>query len=124
MAGNYLKTLTEVVRKPRHEIADLSKLTIAIERAAELPKVESAVQVVDFSRGGCAISSDVRLMKGEPVWLTATCSASNFTFNLPATVRWAEGHSDRQFSCGMQFEEELPMETLGELFLAGVLKAE
>ena len=124
MTNKYLDILTQVVRHPRHPVDNAGGVRIELQRAQKSSGEGDAPQVVDFSRGGCRVQWESQLSKDEPVVLTITDVANGLALELPATVRWSKPLEDSRHESGVQFDNLVDYEHLGELFLAGFLSAE
>jgi hypothetical protein len=111
-------------RRPRHEAASAMEVVVEIERAAGALPAVVAAELLDLSRRGVRLGSAVALSEGEP--LTICLRAAEAALDLPLTgvVRWRKQEASNRWLYGCEFKEELPLETLGEFFLCGILSTQ
>ena len=109
-------------RRPRHSLAGDGRLDVEIGRPAtggqRLP-----AELVDFSRQGTRFRTAAALAKDEPIIIFLREAAAALDLALAGVVRWRASEEADRWLYGCQFMEELPLETLGELFLSGILAA-
>ncbi len=119
------KTLPDVakfvVRNPRHVIAAGTDSSIEIRRAAGRDPEIVPGQLVDFSRSGLQVQIDAEVDDDEAVTVRLHDPDSQFELLLSGTIRWQRPAGDGLYSVGCEFDEEVPWELLGELFLNGIL---
>jgi hypothetical protein len=109
-----------VGRGPRHQAAT----QVEIERAGTPPSCIAA-DLVDLSRQGARLRTEPVLAENEPIVILLRNASIGLDLAFPGAVRWCgqqEEGSRRLYGC--QFKEEVPLETLGELFLAGILSVQ
>jgi hypothetical protein len=108
-------------RRPRHSAAGDEALTVAIERSAGLPAARGDAQLVDLSRHGARLLMEVSPAENEPIVFRLSDKHTGLDLSLPGAVRWLTKQDDGRWLIGCEFETELSLETLGELFLCGIL---
>jgi hypothetical protein len=113
-------------RRPRHEMAVDEALAIEMRRApGELPQTAPA-EILDLSRQGARLRAGVALGEHEVVTIYLASGKSSklaLDLHLTGAVRWRKQEADGRWLYGCEFKDELPLETLGELFLCGILSA-
>ena len=110
-----------VVRNPRHLIATGSESSVEIHRAAGRDPENVPGMLVDFSRSGLQVQIDARFDEGEEVTVRLHRPDSEFELLMSGKVRWQRTTSNGSHSVGCEFDEEVSWESLGELFLNGIL---
>jgi len=108
-------------RGPRHPGAGVASCRVEAERSADREPGLIQAELVDLSRDGYQLRTCVPLAKGESVTLRLHDKNSGLRLALPGTVRWTRSKSDSAWLSGCQASCELDWETLGELFLHGIL---
>ena len=124
MGNKYLDILTQTVRHTRHGVSETGAVSIEIIVGDQSSNADAPAEVVDFSRGGFRLRWGAALQKGEPLEFRCTDHSSELSLALPGTVRWCRELADKRFEAGVQFEQEIDYEHLGQLFIAGFLSAE
>ncbi|MDP6443068.1 MAG: PilZ domain-containing protein [Pirellulaceae bacterium] len=109
---------TFVPRKPRHRINDGVDYRVEFEFGAAGQRV--LAQLADFSRNGCRLTVDAECLDGDPATLHLELPQIRRTYALPGSVRWRKRVEDK-LSVGLVFQEDAPLEILGELILMGVI---
>ena len=113
-----------VPRKPRHPAAEPQNIRVEIERSSdEVPRVVEA-ELLDVSRNGFQIRASVPLAVEEQITLRLHVEQSNFHLGVPAVVRWRRSEDDQKWLFGCRAAREMDWESLGELFLHGILATE
>ncbi len=84
------------------------------------------VELIDFARNGAQLRiaggpESSCLAKGEVVVLGLRAQKTGLDIRLPGTIRWQQAAGPGQWLVGCEFDEEVPLETLGELFLNEIL---
>ncbi|MGE3777140.1 MAG: PilZ domain-containing protein, partial [Pirellulaceae bacterium] len=77
--------------------------------------------LADLSRQGLKAATEGELPTDELVRIEAELPDGRLLLSPRATVRWAKIQDNGQWTAGLQFDQELPWEVMGELFLSGVL---
>lgn len=106
-----------VGRRPRHLAASVVK----VARAAGAVPGRFTAELVDFSRQGARIRTEVRLAEDEPVEIFLPNVSTGLDLAFPGAVRWCAKEEASRWLYGCQFRDEVPLEMLGELFLSGIL---
>jgi hypothetical protein len=75
----------------------------------------------DLSRDGYQVKTLIPLDAQEPLTLELCIEGSQIDLRVPGTVRWQRPGPEGTWLAGCQADCALEWETLGELFLAGVL---
>lgn len=109
-----------VERGPRHQ----SATQVEIERFGGTPPRRIAADLVDFSRHGARLRTEPVLVEDEPITILLRNAAIGLDLSFPGAVRWCGQQDGGRRLYGCQFKEEVPLETLGELFLAGILSVQ
>lgn len=108
-----------MARRPRHPLMG-DGLAVELVREASRSPRSVAAEVVDFSRQGARLTVACPLDPAEPVVLRLESRGIGLDLDLPGAVRWQTPQAEH-WLVGCQFHEEVSMETLGELFLRGIL---
>lgn len=108
-----------VGRFPRHQ----ALTQIEIERAGRTPSRVTA-ELLDFSRQGARLRAEAVLAPSEPIVILLRNASIGLDLAFPGAVRWCGQDEGGRRLYGCQFKEEVPLETLGELFLAGILSVQ
>jgi hypothetical protein len=118
-----------VGRKPRHAVADAGAVAVRLGRPGE--KLEECLdaELVDFARNGARLrivesAGAAWLAEGERAVLHVRSLKPGVDVGLPGTVRWRRADGPGLWLIGCEFEAEVPLETLGELFLNEILSDE
>ena len=116
--------LDYALRQPRHEVSE-SGLSVEAERAAGREPNPVTAGLLDLSREGFQLQTGTPLDVGEAVAITVPLERPGLGLRLTGTVRWqepdGEAAGEARWRCGCLIATPLDWETLGELFLAGVL---
>lgn len=115
-----------VGRKPRHHVADAGDVSVRLDRVDAANGESPPAELIDFARNGAQlrVSGGRELgcpAKGEKVVLGLRSQKSGLDIRLPGTIRWQQAEGPGQWLVGCEFDEEVPLETLGELFLNEIL---
>lgn len=111
-------------RTPRHGTAADGGHPVRIQRTASEPPVLVDAALINFSRSGYQVRTATPLVPGDAVVLRLTAPESGFQTALPGVVRWQQPETGPCWLVGCQCEDEVAWETLGELFLHGILAAD
>ena len=107
------------LRRPRHEAA--TGFDVEVERSAgNLPGPVHA-ELINLSRGGYQLRTPVPLEVDESITLKLHHERSGLRLILPGTVRWTRSGDEATWLQGCQTSCEIAWETLGDLFLNGIL---
>lgn len=108
-------------RRPRHEVADAGAPRVEVRRApGELPQMVAA-DLLDLSRQGARLRAGTALGEQETLIICLRHVELGLDLHLTGVVRWRKQDADGRWSYGCEFKDELPLETLGEFFLCGIL---
>jgi hypothetical protein len=106
-----------VGRRPRHVAVSV----VDVERTARAGPARFAAELVDFSRQGARLRTEVLLADDEAIKIFLPKASTGIDVAFPGAVRWRAEEEASRWLYGCQFKDEVPLETLGELFLAGIL---
>lgn len=116
--SNWLYTL----RWPRHAALAENSIEIFVDRQSQVAPRRLPAQLIDFSRFGAQVIVPLPVVQGERVSLCLRGGPTALDLALPAEVRWSRtGLAEPGWHVGCQFDAEVTWETLGDLFLDGVL---
>ncbi|HVX16219.1 MAG TPA: PilZ domain-containing protein [Pirellulales bacterium] len=116
-----MRQLSPLGRRPRHSAATAEIVTCELRRAAgELPRVVAA-ELLDLSRQGTRLRTEAVLAPNEVLSICLRSDEPALDLNLTGVVRWRQQEATGRWLHGCEFKGELSLETLGELFLCGVL---
>lgn len=107
-------------RRPRHRVADDDAVSISVDWAIGTSAGGDA-QLVDLSRHGARLLVNVPPAENEPIVFRLADQRTGLDLSLPGAVRWLTKQVDDRWLIGCEFHTEVPLETLGELFLCGIL---
>ena len=112
--------LTYAARKPRYDSAS-GKARVQVEQILDgRPRLIDA-ELQNLSRSGYQVKTAVAIDPQEPITLRVCVDGSPTPLTLPGRVRWQLPVPDGAWLTGCQTDQLLSWETLGELFLSGVL---
>ena len=110
-----------VSRKPRHKAAASTRLSVDLQRTATKEPGLLQAELVDFSRSGFLLRTAVPLQVHESIVGRLQNDEPEIDLTLPAEVCWREREEDGSWLSGCQSTRQIDWETLGELFLSGIL---
>jgi PilZ domain-containing protein len=115
-----------VGRKPRHLVADADLVAVRLGREGGTPEECLDAELVDFARNGARLrivdsAGSAWLAEGARAVLHVRSLRPGVDIGLPGTVRWRRGDGPGLWLIGCEFDQEVPLETLGELFLNEIL---
>ena len=113
-----------VARRPRHQAAGETGVSVVVERVAPGLSEPIGVELIDLSRGGVRFRAAVPLSVGETITVRIHDAESGLNLERRGAVRWKKPHQQGTWSIGCQFFERVDWETLGELFLSDVLSTD
>jgi len=110
-----------VIRRPRHSAVENEQSRVWLDRSlGELGALVEA-QLVDFSREGAKFELSGPVVPDESLLVRIQDKANSLDITLPAVVRWQRAEGPGKWAMGCLFDQEVPYEVVGELFLSGVL---
>jgi hypothetical protein len=110
-------------RRPRYEATVLPP-RLEVRRSAEKQPQSIAAELVDFSRGGFRLRLEFPLEAEEVVRVEFPPALTGSPLGLTAAVCWQRVEQSGSWLIGCKAQSEVNWETLGELFLRGVLRGE
>ena len=113
-----------IARKPRHKAAGAPGLSVRVKRNAAATSAPLTAELLDLSRSGVLLRLPVSIRSGEPIVICLEDKASHIDLTRSAAVRWCRCEEDGQWLVGCESDYPLEWETLGELFLGDVLRAD
>ena len=99
-------------------------MQVEIERVTGTTPSRLPADLLDFSRHGARLRTDVALVENEPIVILLRNASIGLDLAFPGAVRWCGQQEEGSRLYGCQFKEEVSLETLGELFLAGILSVQ
>lgn len=111
-------------RKPRHEVSTGSGFPAEIERSAGQSAGPIEAELVNLSRERYQVRTHVALEKGESITLKLHDEKSGLSVSLPGAVCWSRSRDGVTWLAGCRSSSPVEWETLGELFLGGILATE
>ncbi len=113
-----------IARKPRHQAADGTSTHVEILRADDKTPALIEVELLDLSRDGFQLRATRPLDDQEAVTLQLQSDQSESDVALPGVVRWCRPQQDGSWLVGCASPEPIDWETLGGLFLDGILSTD
>lgn len=108
-------------QKPRHYVVGGESAVVELRRyAGRTPDVLTA-RLLDFSRQGAKLELPTSLVLAEPVVLRLRPAQKQMEWEFPANILWQRAVESGAWLVGCRFSAEVSFETLGELFLNGIL---
>ena len=95
-----------------------------IEQTVDGLKGLVQAELQDLSRIGYLVKIPAPLNTQRPLNLRLSIEASQIELTLPGTVRWQRPIENGTWLAGCQSDRPIEWETLGELFLSGVLSTD
>ena len=113
------------VRSPRHEALPAADVWIEIERPLYDGLMVKGCELTNLSRSGCQLRATEPLRPSERVLVRLALKPHKPLFEVSAVVRW-QSHDEAlgAWVLGCRFDQELPWEAMGELFLENVLSVD
>ena len=109
-----------IFRDPRYVIAEGHQAVVDLRHSREPIELPFLAELVDFSRKGMQVHTDVEFEVGEEVTATLRDSSSKVELPLTCHVQW-QRPIENGFAVGFQFDKEVSWEIMGELFIRGIL---
>lgn len=115
-----------VGRKPRHQAANASRVTVRLKRGNAQAAADLRAELIDFARSGAQlrVADDANAAcpaSGEPIVLELLTGKPELDIRLPGKIRWQQAEGPGRWLVGCEFDTEVSLETLGELFLNEIL---
>jgi hypothetical protein len=110
-----------VGRPPRHQADVGESIEVELRRSPGTMPAVVAGELLDFSRQGARLRAEAALCEDETFVISFRPADSGLDLTLPGAVRWRQQDASGRWLYGCEFMEEVPLETLGELFLRGIL---
>jgi hypothetical protein len=111
-------------RRPRHQATDPTAHRLRIERGPGNTPRSIEATLLDLSSTGAQLRVPVPLEVAEAITLHLRPEASQLPITRSGTVRWARRDDQGDWLVGCLLDRQLDWETLGELFLEGVLSTD
>lgn len=108
-------------RAPRHEVRPRVPCEVRAELSSRHPVVDRPAQLVNLSRNGLQIALSEPLARDEIVTVRIRDAEGRLDVALRGRVRWQRSRGPQSWGIGCELEQPLSYETLGELFLSGIL---
>ena len=112
-------------RKPRHQVADGSQFSVCLNRVEGEPAESLKAELIDFARHGARLRvadrPNAASSNGEAVVLQLRSAKPGLDIRLPGRIRWQQAEGPGLWLIGCEFDQEVSLETLGELFLNEIL---
>jgi len=106
-----------VGRRPRYPVAEGHAAESWLERA----QGRLAAELTNFSRHGVGLLTNLPADQGEHVVIRIRHALSGVDLSIAGTVQWRHTDDSGHWLVGCEFAQPMPFETLGELFLHGIL---
>ena len=113
-----------VSRRPRHHVAGPAGPCLTVERSPGNAPESIEAELLDLSRSGVRFRTIIPLCVGESICVRLAHDESGLHLVRSATVCWTNSDRHGTWSVGCSFVEQVDWETLGELFLSGVLSTD
>ena len=116
--------LQYIPRRPRYQANGGQPLLVAVQRSVEHPSAEISAELVDCSRSGFRLRLAAPVEVKEVLTLQIREKQSELHLTLSGVVQWQCCDGPHSWLIGCKTSAELAWETLGELFLTGILNTE
>ena len=113
-----------VIRVPRHTAPDSGECRVWLEYVSGEFGEPCEARLVDFSRRGARFELNGSVVPDESLLVRIQADAHSLDVSLPAVVRWQRAEGGGNWALGCLFEQEVPYEVVGELFLSGILSTD
>ena len=109
--------------KPPVTIAsDRPGLTVRVDLQSDGPDASTTARLLDCSRTDAQLIVAHRVSLGERILVRLRDDESGLQLDVAGTVAWQEQENEFSWRIGCRFTQELDWESLGELFLCGILE--
>jgi hypothetical protein len=110
-----------VARSPRHQVNQAPSVRVTAERVDTSGSTTIEAELLNLSRNGVRLRLAVAVAVREPITVRIWDEASGLLLKRTATVQWRHAQEDGHWSVGCSFDKTIDWQTLGELFLSGLL---
>ncbi len=110
-----------IVRRPRHSAANGVPGRVTLEAVSDLAGEPQEVQLVDFSRRGAKLELPSAVPPDAQVVIHVKDQSLGLAVEIRGQVMWQRAEGVGRWLLGCRFDEAVPYEVIGELFLSGVL---
>lgn len=110
------------MKPPATISSDRPGLTVRVDLQSDGPDASTAARLLDCSRTDAQLIVAHRVTPGERILVRLRDDESGLQLDVAGTVAWQEQENEVAWRIGCQFTQELDWETLGELFLCGILE--
>jgi hypothetical protein len=107
-------------RRPRYSVVEGHAAESWLERAHG----HLAAELTNFSRHGVGLVTSLPAEQGEHIVVRIRHAPSGLDLSYAGTVKWRHADDSGHWHVGCEFAKPISFETLGELFLHGILKAD
>ena len=118
MEFNYSKYVS---RRPRHQAATTPGLRVQVKRSASDAPDWCDAELSNLSRDGFQLRAAWPLAVGDSIVVRICVQAAGIDLAVEAEVRWRQPEEPGLWMIGCRLLDPVQWETLGELFLSGVL---
>jgi len=108
-------------RRPRHQATDATGHCLQLERGPGKTPRSIDAKLLNLSSAGAGFRVTVLLEVGEAITFHLRREPSQLLLTRSGTVRWASRDEQGDWTVGCLFDRRVDWETLGELFLKGIL---
>jgi hypothetical protein len=108
-------------RRPRHQAATTPGLRVQVQRSASDDPGWFDAELNNLSRDGFQLLATSSLPVGDSIVVRICVQAAGIDLAIKAEVRWRQSEGPGLWAIGCRSLDQVQWETLGELFLSGVL---
>jgi hypothetical protein len=109
-----------VGRRPRYSVAEGHPAESWLEQA----HCRLAAELTNFSRHGVGLLTGLPMDQGDHIIVRIRHAPSSLDLSFACTVQWQHADDSGRWLVGCEFAQPMSFETLGELFLHGILEAD
>ncbi|MFH1922964.1 MAG: PilZ domain-containing protein [Planctomycetota bacterium] len=113
-----------VARRPRHQAVGSAAPRLEVERCPGGVPESVEAELLDLSRSGVRFRTAAPLSPGESILVRLAHDDSELLLVRSGAVQWIRGDQEGVYSVGCHFDQPVEWETLGELFLNGILSTD
>ena len=110
-----------IARRPRHPVTATARLEVEVQRSPDKVPARIVAELLDLSRDGFQLRVRVPLVEQEAITVRLRDDTSELDLKLQGTVRWQYPRQTGQWLVGCAATRMVDWETLGEMFLSGIL---